>query len=134
MGADHAIPPLLDPWYEMAESGLSTWAEETAYWRSLCHVWSAHPSLYFLNTVVGLRPTAPGCRALVVEPHPSGLAHAEGSIATPRGPARAAWSREGNAFRITIALPEGTTAQARLPGGRRMEVGPEGLDTTVSVG
>lgn len=133
MGADSLIPPLLDPWHEMAESGLSTWAEETAYWRSLCHVWSAHPSLLFLNTVVGLLPTVPGCRQVTVAPHPLGISHAEGSICTPHGQARATWSIVDSEFLLRVELPPGVSGRAVVPSGASIEIGPEGLDERFSL-
>jgi hypothetical protein len=122
MGAANRIPPLLAPWHEMAASGLTTWAEETAYWRSLCHVWSAHPSLLFVNTVLGIVPEAPGCSRLRVAPHSMGLRRAEGGMCTPRGKAEVRWERQGDELRVSVRLPKDTEGRILGPDGDEIPI------------
>jgi hypothetical protein len=53
--------------------------------KSLCHAWGASP-LYLLGKYyLGVKPTAPGYAAYVVEPDLGGLAWIDGTVPTPRG-------------------------------------------------
>ena len=133
MGAVDRIPALLAPWHEMAQSGLTTWAEETAYWRSLCHVWSAHPSLLFVNTIAGLVPESPGCTELRFAPHTMGLTHARASLCTPRGTAEAAWERHGDELHLTVSLPKGTFGRILGPSGETIPIQERHFEARVAV-
>ncbi len=122
-GAYDRMPEFLGPWHEMVDNGLDTFVEENSYWRSLCHAWSAHPALEFMTRVLGITPTAPGFAAIEVAPHRCGLAHASGSVCTPRGPVKVAWRAEKNKFSIKIDAPAATLVRVRLPGGELYEFG-----------
>ena len=116
-GAYDRMPEFLGPWHEMVEHGLDTFVEENSYWRSLCHAWSAHPALEFMTRVLGVTPSVPGFAAIEIAPHRCGLAHAGGSVCTPRGPVKVAWRVEGGEFMIDIEAPVATPVLVRLPGG-----------------
>ncbi len=118
-GAYDRMPEFLDPWHEMAEHGLDTFVEENSYWRSLCHAWSAHPALEFLERVVGITPAQPGFAEISVRPHLCGLAHARGRVCTPRGPVTVAWRRDAGRMHVRIEGPERTPVRIQLPGGAR---------------
>jgi len=61
-----------------------------------------------------VRPAAPGWRRALVRPVQGPLARASGTVPTPRGPIRVAWSgREG--FTMTLALPPGIAARIEIP-------------------
>ena len=122
-GAYDRMPEFLGPWHEMVDNGLDTFVEENSYWRSLCHAWSAHPALEFMTRVLGVTPTAPGFAAIEVGPHCCGLAHASGSVCTPRGPVNVAWRVERGEFALEIEAPAATPVTVRLPGGERREFG-----------
>ena len=107
----------LAPWREMLDAGLTTWAEESTYWRSLCHAWSASPMLLLVEEALGVRPLEPGFARILVEPRPRGLASCEGTIATPRGPVRVAWEIDGDAGRLSVAWPGGVPCEIRSPDG-----------------
>lgn len=111
------MPEFLGPWHEMIEYGLSTFVEENSYWRSLCHAWSAHPALEFMTRILGVTPTQPGFAAIEIAPQRCGLAHASGSVCTPRGPVRVAWHLQGNVFSLEAEVPAATPVRVRLPGG-----------------
>jgi hypothetical protein len=55
------------------------------YGKSLCHAWGASPIYLLGKYYLGVRPTAPGYAAYVVEPSLGGLDWLEGSVPTPRG-------------------------------------------------
>jgi hypothetical protein len=110
------MPSMLGPWHEMLDYGLSTFAEENSYWRSLCHAWSAHPALEFLTRVLGVTPAAPGFARIQIAPRLCGFARTGGRVCTPRGPVSVAWSREERRFTIEITAPAATPVTVRLPG------------------
>jgi len=123
------MPEFLGPWHEMIEAGLDTFVEENSYWRSLCHAWSAHPVLEFLERVLGVTPGAPGFATINVRPHRCGLAHARGRLCTPRGPVAVAWRVEGQRFSFELESPQGTPVSIELPGGQHL-TSPGGLFRT----
>jgi hypothetical protein len=55
---------------------------------SLCHGWSSSPAAWLIHNVLGVRPVAPGCREVAVEPFLGDLEWAEGALATPFGPVK----------------------------------------------
>jgi alpha-L-rhamnosidase len=120
-GAYDRMPAHLGPWQEMVDYGLDTFVEENSYWRSLCHAWSAHPSLEFLTRILGVNPAAPGFGRIRVQPHRCGLTWAEGSVCTPRGPVEVRWTAEGGRFRLEGRSPAGVPVDLILPGGLRRE-------------
>ena len=78
--------PELEPWREMLDVGLSTFAEiPSAGTRSDCHAWSAHPNYDLLRIVAGVKPGAPGLRA----PSASSPTSARSTASTRRCPTRA---------------------------------------------
>lgn len=120
-GAYDRLPEFLGPWHEMIALGLSTLAEETTYWRSLCHAWSAHPAIEFLTGILGVAPRTPGFATIDITPHRCGLEHARGAVCTPRGPVRVAWRAAAGRFALEIAAPAATPVHVRLPNGDRHE-------------
>ncbi|MCR5750861.1 MAG: hypothetical protein K6G91_02765 [Kiritimatiellae bacterium] len=55
--------------------------------------------------VLGLRPTEPGYRRWTFDPHPGGLAFAEGRVPTPRGVIEVCWERVGERLKCRIKEP-----------------------------
>jgi len=53
--------------------------------KSLCHAWGANPVYLFGKYLLGVKPTAPGYHAYVVEPSLAGLEWMEGKVPTPHG-------------------------------------------------
>ena len=111
------MPSYLGLWHESADYGLSTFVEENSYWRSMCHAWSAHPMIEFLTGILGVRPKEPGFAAVDIAPHLCGLAHAAGSVCTPRGPIEVSWRASAGRFALTVAAPEGIKVAVRAPNG-----------------
>ncbi|MBA4137057.1 MAG: hypothetical protein C0518_07055 [Opitutus sp.] len=111
------MPQFLGPWHEMVGHGLDTFVEENSYWRSLCHAWSAHPALEFLERVLGVTPARPGFAEISIRPHVCGLEFARGTVCTPRGAVQVAWRHTGGKFAIELESPEGTPVRIELPGG-----------------
>ncbi len=118
-GAYDRMPEFLGPWHEMVDAGLDTFVEENSYWRSLCHAWSAHPVIEFLERVLGITPCAPGFAEIAVRPHRCGLTRASGRVCTPRGSVAVAWRVEGRRFHFELNSPVATPVAIELPGGQR---------------
>jgi alpha-L-rhamnosidase len=105
-------------WKHMLESGTTiTWeAWEMKYkpnqdWN---HAWGAAPANLLPRYVLGVRPALPGWQQALVRPELCGLASAEGTVPTPRGPIAVKWSNEAT-FRLSLTLPEGMSATIDLP-------------------
>jgi hypothetical protein len=108
LGEGERYLPELEPWREMLEVGLSTFAETPdAGTRSDCHAWSAHPNYDLLRLVAGIRPGGPGFRTVRIEPHLGTLSRLEASLPHPKGPIRVAYRRDGPVLEATVALPPG---------------------------
>jgi hypothetical protein len=117
-GQYEKFPQLLDRWQEMIDGGFSTWAEDITYWRSLCHAWSAFPTIEFLRGVLGIKPGKPGFEEILIQPPPLNLQFAEGSVPTPFG-------------KISIRLRQ--TASARQDD-RGVENGTFSIEVTATAG
>lgn len=114
---------LLEPWSFMNRFGLDAWAEETSFWRSLCHAWSAHPILEFLRVILGVDPVESGFGVVDLTPRRCGLDHAEGSVITPKGPIEVNWVVRNDRFEYRASLPDGIVGRLLLPGmAERIEV------------
>lgn len=111
----YSIDNLCQPYREMLDYGLSTWAEDTCYWRSLCHGYSAHPIVDCVQIVLGLQVDSPGGRRISARPMVDVLERAEGCLPTPRGHIVLAWDRSGHDPNLSIEIPEGTELSLYLP-------------------
>ena len=121
LGDYDRMPEFLGPWHEMVDHGLDTFVEENSYWRSLCHAWSAHPALEFLERVLGVTPAQPGFAAISLAPRLCGLRSARGSVCTPRGIVRVEWRHEGGKFVLEAEAPTATPVEVQLPNGERRQ-------------
>jgi alpha-L-rhamnosidase len=112
LGEGERYLPELEPWREMLEVGLSTFAEiPDASVRSDCHAWSAHPNYDLLRIVAGVKPASPGFRTVRVEPHLGTLARLEASVPHPSGPISVVYRRDGPALEATVSLPPGLSGE-----------------------
>ena len=82
--------------YDPAQKGTEHYAMYGhPYGKSLCHAWGAGPIILFGKYYLGVRPTAPGYKTFLVEPHPNGLANISGTVPTPDGSILVAITSEG---------------------------------------
>ncbi|MDR3690582.1 MAG: alpha-L-rhamnosidase C-terminal domain-containing protein [Fimbriimonas sp.] len=84
----------------------------TGYFVSLSHGWSAGPTNWLTERVLGVRPTGGGFRSFDVNPNLGDLAWASGTVPTPSGPIKVRVDRTGSQYRVVVAVPKGL--QGRL--------------------
>jgi hypothetical protein len=76
---------------------------------SLCHAWSSLP-VYLQNAhILGIRPIEPGFKKFVVSPFPAGLSRASGTIPTPQGFIKIAWTRDEDGLNVNLEVPANLT-------------------------
>ncbi|MFC5407521.1 family 78 glycoside hydrolase catalytic domain [Cohnella soli] len=106
---------LLDWWYLMMDSDLTTWPEEPWLARSYCHAWSCSPGYEFLSGILGVKPAAAGFEEVLIAPQPCGLNWAKGSVPTPKGRIDVAWEIVRNTVQVEVQAPEGLNYTIKLP-------------------
>ena len=99
---------LWKPWEDMLANHLTTSAEDNLSQRSDCHAWGSVALYELPSAILGVRPAEPGYRSAIIDPHPAGMLHARGTVATPLGQISVSWSRESLNDRpiITAKGPE----------------------------
>ncbi|MDP2138168.1 MAG: alpha-L-rhamnosidase C-terminal domain-containing protein, partial [Candidatus Didemnitutus sp.] len=117
-GQYERLPKFLGPWHDSVNHGLDTFVEENSYWRSLCHAWSAHPAIEFLERVLGVTASRPGFAEINVRPHLCGIDAVEGKVCTPRGPVAVSWRCANGKLQFELASPANTPVAITLPGGK----------------
>jgi hypothetical protein len=89
------------------------------YETSLCHGWSAGPAAWLHTAVLGVTPATPGFSTVRFNPDLGGLAWAEGTVPTPRGPVQVRLTRQDARPKAEITVPQGVnvaTAGAAFSG------------------
>jgi alpha-L-rhamnosidase len=84
------------------------------YFVSLSHGWSAGPTYWLMEQVLGIRPVAEGFSQTVIRPDLIDLKWARGQEPTPHGPLKVDL-RDENGLDAAIDLPEGVHATVLFP-------------------
>jgi len=108
--------PLLQPWQDMLDRGLSTFAEQADPTRSDCHAWSASPNYELLSLVGGVRSAAPGFKKVLIEPYMGNLNTMDVTVPHPSGNIILHLDRKNNSVTGTVDLPAGITGQFNWKG------------------
>jgi alpha-L-rhamnosidase len=109
----------LAPWRGMLALGLTSAPEKPEPTRSDTHAWSAHPNYGMLATVLGVRPSAPGFRTVLVAPSLGPLRTASGRVPHPRGDIDVSLTRtDGRGINAEITLPAGVSGAFEWRGRR----------------
>jgi hypothetical protein len=99
----------LDPWYEMLDLGLTTFAEQPDPTRSDAHAWSSSPNYHFLATVCGIRPGSAGFKSVHIEPALGRLDWIRGTVPHPLGEVMVDLRPRGAVLEGYVDLPPGIT-------------------------
>ena len=102
-------------WGGMLEQGATSWWETWRKAGSLCHAWSAAPTLQLPAIVLGVEPLAPGFARFAVAPQLCGLSYARGLVPTPHGPICVSWRFSDDEFELEVGTPTGCEAEVTLP-------------------
>ena len=95
-------------WGWMLAQGLRTCAENFTLADSHCHAWSASPTYYLSQNVLGVHfPEAPNLDVVEIRIKTHGVTWAEGAFPHPRGDIEVKWRREGGRCVIETKVPEG---------------------------
>lgn len=117
---DALVQAIRDYWGPQIAAGATTFwemyhPEQPRLTRSHCHGWSAAPTFFLSEHVLGVQPLEPGYARVRIAPQPADLAWAWGRVPTPRGVVECAWSRDAAGFSLRVTLPPQTPAQIELP-------------------
>lgn len=83
---------------------------------SLCHGWAAGPTAELTRYVLGVRPSQPGWKQFVIAPVTLGLEMANGTVPTPNGSIKVAWTfSDTSLLRMEINAPTGSTGIVTVP-------------------
>lgn len=97
---------LLATWKNLLKLNFTTWPEERGDSRSDTHAWSAHPTADLLGIVAGIQPGSPGYQTLLVAPALGDLTELDAVSATPFGPVKVSYRREGKKLAVKLSKPE----------------------------
>jgi alpha-L-rhamnosidase len=86
----------------------------TGYFVSLAHGWSAGPSVWLMEQILGIQPKLPGFAKVTIRPDLAGLAWAKGAEPTPHGLLKVSVRQRQN-LETTIDLPQGVEANVLVP-------------------
>lgn len=95
----------LEPWKQMLDLGLTTFAEEPEPTRSDCHAWSSSPLYYFLSMVCGIKPDEPGFKSVRIEPNLGKLKWIEATMPHVKGDIILNLRDEKNKLQGEVVLP-----------------------------
>lgn len=87
----------------------------SGYFVSLAHGWSAGPTAWLMEEILGIEPTGEGFRTVDIRPDLVDLAWAKGAEPTPRGPLKVDARRDNGHVILTLDLPSETTARVSVP-------------------
>ncbi len=86
----------------------------TGYFVSLAHGWSAGPTPWLMEQILGIQPTAGGFSQVTIRPDLAGLAWARGAEPTPHGMLKVDL-RQGHGLETAIDLPADEVATVLIP-------------------
>jgi alpha-L-rhamnosidase len=87
----------------------------SGYFVSLAHGWSAGPTAWLMEEVLGIKPTGPGFKTVEVRPDLVDLAWAKGAEPTPQGLLKVEARKDGAGMKVSVDVPEGVAARVFVP-------------------
>ena len=103
-------------WGWWLEQGGTTLWESWGGTDSRNHIMFGDISAWFVETLAGITPDAPGFTAIRIKPHVVGdLTGARAQLQTASGPVTSDWQRENGSLRLSVEIPANTTATVYVP-------------------
>ena len=123
-------------WPKDANYPLSLQADgSSGYFTSFAHGWSAGPTAWLSENVLGVRDAADGFRSVTIAPRLLGLTFARGTVPTPHGVITVDARKENAAEHIDITLPEGVEhATLSMPAEGTLTVDGQPVQTAANAG
>ena len=86
-------------------------------WNSgdLSHGWCSTPLVQMSQRILGVEPTTPGFKSLVIRPQVCDLTWAKGKVPTPQGNVEVSWKLQNQKILIEVTIPKETEAEIVLP-------------------
>jgi hypothetical protein len=114
----------LEKWSSLLKYNFTTFPEHPSPdTRSDCHAWSSSPMYELVTCVLGIRPGAPGCKAVEIHPHPGPLTHARGKATMNDQLVSVAWRIIDGEMTLSIECEGETPVRIVWPDGVLEEVG-----------
>ena len=101
--------------------------DSTGYFVSLAHGWSAGPTSWLTERVLGVRPTTGGFKTVDIAPEPGDLKWAEGDVPTPQGTLHVRVDKQENGVLLSVRVPKGVKATLTVPGNTIYVQGPKAV-------
>ncbi|WP_238398641.1 alpha-L-rhamnosidase C-terminal domain-containing protein [Edaphobacter sp. 12200R-103] len=89
----------------------------SGYFVSLAHGWSAGPTAWLMEEVLGIEPTGAGFNTVDIRPDLLDMQWAKGAEPTPHGLLKVEARKEANGTTVTLDIPQGVTARVLVPSG-----------------
>jgi alpha-L-rhamnosidase len=87
----------------------------SGYFVSLAHGWSAGPTAWLMEEVLGIQPTGAGFSTVDIRPDLVDLAWAKGAEPTPYGLLKVDTRRDSSGLMVSVDVPEGVVARVSVP-------------------
>lgn len=94
----------------------------SGYFVSLAHGWSAGPTAWLMEQVLGIQPTGAGFSTVDIRPDLVDLSWARGAEPTPKGLLKVDARRNADGLAVSVDLPEDVTARVSVPAARAVMV------------
>jgi alpha-L-rhamnosidase len=87
----------------------------SGYFVSLAHGWSAGPTAWLMEEMLGIQPTGAGFSTVDIRPDLLGLEWVKGAEPTPRGLLKVDVRRDGKEVAMAVDVPDGVVARVAVP-------------------
>jgi alpha-L-rhamnosidase len=99
----------------MLEGNKANW-EQFNLGGEVNHAWTSYPGYLFQKYICGIQPIGGGFATFEVKPETGGLAFAEGTVPTVKGPITTRWEKSaGGRFLLSVNVPPNTRATIYIP-------------------
>lgn len=113
-------------WHNMLREGstitLEAWSQRLKPNLDWNHAWGAAPANLIPRYVVGVRPSEPGFRRVIIQPQPAELDWFTAKAPSIRGPIEVDYRRESESVSLKIATPGNCVADIAIPIPRRQRL------------
>jgi len=80
------------------------------YFVSLCHGWSAGPTNWLTERVLGVKSTGGGFKTCAIKPNLGYFGWAAGTVPTPHGLIKIRVDHNGDKYKVSVTIPKGVEA------------------------